>query len=341
MISRLAVLGATFAAMVWSAAAVAQTSVLEEVRTVSSGSEPVERTLEIAAAGSYRLTLTDLQVPAALTSVKAAVTNETTLVGTTATTPANATGTLDFDVAASTFTIRIVGQPAAGTSGAVGVRVTRSSDSAVIQQFVVTFAPPAAAPPANRGTLVETFTPSATGTYEVTLTDLGIPEPIPNMILSVTRVGGSIVATLPAAGSTSFNGEAGVDYQVVADAMAASNVNAGLFGVRIRNTATNAAVFNEIVTIGRVQEIGKVTLSAGAHTLTLSDLAFPAPLAQSGVALAIGGQVAATVAAPGSQTSRPPAVNTPSMRSPLPQLPAPAATASKCALKVGHPPSVP
>jgi hypothetical protein len=293
-------LAATMAALILSGVAVAQTSLLQEVRTISSGAEPVEHALDITQGGAYQLTLTDLKVPAALTSVKLAITSDTTVIGTTATTASSATSVLDFNAIPGSFVIRIVGKPAAGSSGSVGVKVTRTADSAVIQEFVAAIAAPPAAVPDNRATLDATFTPASTGTYEVVLSDLGLPEAIPNLILSVTRVGGSLVATLPGAGTTSFAGDGGAAYKIVALAEASSSVNAGLFGVRVRDAATANTVFSRTVTVGRVEQLGSAVLSAGTYTLSLADFQFPAPLTQSGVALSLDGQIAALASRPGT-----------------------------------------
>lgn len=282
----------------------AQTPLLEEVSTLSSGAAPIERSFDISQTGAYQLTLTDLRVPAPLTSVKVAVTQGTTLLGTTTATPGTPSAAFNFDVAsAGTVVIRVVGKlPTASGSGNVGVRVTRVADAAVVQDFVSTLAAPAAPVDENRGIVDETFTAQAAGLYEVSLADLAIPQPLTGLILSVTRVGGGIVATLPNAGamSTTFNVDAAADYKVVAIGESAVPLNAGLFSVRVRDTGSGANVLSRTVTIGRVQQLGKVTLAAGAHTLTLTDFQFPAGLSQVGAALSLDGQSDVALGASGS-----------------------------------------
>jgi len=279
----------------------AQTALLDEVHTISGGAEPVEKTLDITQSGAYQLTLTDLQLPAALTAVKLAVTRGTTVIGTAGTAAPNLSTVLSFDATPGTYVVRVVGAPAASAgSGTVGVKVTRASDASTLQDFVAAIAAPPAAVPENRAILDTTFTPTAAGKYEVVLSDLGLPQALPNLILSVTQVGGALLTTLPGAGTTSFAGQAGVAYKIVALAESAPDVNAGLFGVRVRDSASGNVVLSRAVPVGRVRQLGAVVLTAGAHVLSLTDFQFPAALSQVGAALSLDGQLAALTLAPGA-----------------------------------------
>jgi len=135
------------------------------VKTLSAGATPLEHSFGVTQTGSYQVTLTDLQLPAALSSAKLAVTSGTTVLTTASTTAGTPTGTANFrcDVAGDAGD-RIVGQLATGqSSGNVGVRITRAADSAVIQDFVGALGSPAAVAKENRGTLDENFTAQAAG----------------------------------------------------------------------------------------------------------------------------------------------------------------------------------
>src|SRR6202008_2042641 len=109
---------------------------------------------------------------------------------------------------------------------------------------------PDGAPLENRTTLNETFTAATSGNYEVSLSDLGLPQTLAGgLILAVSSVGG-VAVQLPAAGTATFPAVAGVEYRVVAAGESATPLNAGLFSVRIRDTGSGAAVFSRTVTIG-------------------------------------------------------------------------------------------
>jgi len=181
------------------------------------------------------------------------------------------------------------------------VRITRVDSGAVIQDFVGTLASAEAASLENRSTLNENFTATTTGNYEVTLTDLNMPQPLAGgLIASVTKVGGNVLATLPAAGSATFAADAGTSYKVVAAGESATPLNGGLFSVRVRDTGSNAVVFSRTVTIGRVQRVGSAVLGAGPHALSLTDFQFPAALTQVGAAVTLDGQSVVTATTSGS-----------------------------------------
>ena len=281
------------------AAAHAQTALLDEVHTLSGVTEPVEHPFDITQAGAYELTLTDLKLPAALTSAKLAVTRAATVVGTAAVTAASASAVLSFDATPGTYVVRIVGNPSASGAGAVGVKIARASQTTAFHEFVAPITAPTPDVPDNRSILEETITPTVTGNYEVVLADLAFPQTLPDLLLSVTEVGGAQVAVLLAAGTATFAAQAGVAYKILAIAESPVSVNAGLFSVRIRQSGASTNVFARTVRVGRVQQLGTVSLNAGAHVLSLNDLQFPVALAEKGAALILDGASAALTTAGG------------------------------------------
>jgi hypothetical protein len=295
MISRLArsIGVVALAVFALSGVARAQTALLDEVRTLSDGAAPVEHALDITQAGSYELTITDLKLPAALTSAKLAVTRGTTVVGTASTTASTASAVLSFEATPGAYVIRIVGRPAAAGSGTVGVKVTRANETTALNEFVASIASPPAATPENRTVLEETITPTVRGPYEVERADFALPQALPDLLMSVTQVGGPQVAVLPTAGTATFAAQAGVSYKILAIGESPTSVNAGLYSVRVRQAGASTNLFSRTVTVGRVEGIGTVTLGAGAHVLSLNDLQFPAPLDEKGAALVRDGAVAA------------------------------------------------
>jgi hypothetical protein len=90
------------------------------------------------------------------------------------------------------------------------------------------------------------------------------------------------------------------DYQIFVIGQAQAGGTAGLFGATVRSVASGAAVFSKTVSIGDVADLGSVTLAAGAHTVTLSDFAFPTALTQSGVVVVRDGVAAAGLSSPGN-----------------------------------------
>jgi MYXO-CTERM domain-containing protein len=299
MISRLArwIWGALLFVAAVGGVANAQTVLLDEVRTLSAGAAPVEHAFDITQAGSYRLVFTDLKFPRALTSGKLAVTRGTTVVGTANVDAINSTATLDFDATAGSYVVRVVGTPETGRQGNVGIVITRSGETASFNEFVATIAAPPVPSPSNQAVLEDAFTPSVAGSYEVVLTDAALPEALPDLLLSVNEPGVGVVAQLSAAGTTTFSAQAGVEYQIAVIGASSVSTNAGLFSVRVRPAGTSANIFSRTVPVGRVQSVGSVTLSAGAHVLSVNDLLFPSALTQKAASLLSDGALAVTGAA--------------------------------------------
>jgi hypothetical protein len=298
MISRLALWMLIVPAIVLTGTSTvhAQTALLDEVHTVSGGATPVEKSFAITQAGTYKLTLTDLKAPAALTSVKLAVTSGATVLGTVSTTPANLSPVLSFDAPVGTVVVRVVGKPATSAGfGSVGVKVMQDTPTGPVsvQEFVARFDAPLTSDPERFVKLDETITLATNGTYEVVLTDIGLPQTLPALTLGITEEGAGQPAVLPAPGSATFTGQAGVRYNILALAEAAAAVNAGLFSVRIREVASGNYVYKRTVAVGRVEQLGTVVLTAAPYVLSLTDFQLPAALAQKGAALTLDGNLAA------------------------------------------------
>ncbi len=307
MISRLALwMGVALTAGTFvNGVALAQTApLLQEVHTLSGAATPIEHELDITQAGSYQLQLTDLHQPAAFTSLKLAVTNGTAVLGTLtlgSTTPA----VLTFDAPQATLFIRVVGTPdATKGTGSVGVSVTKVGDSTPLQSFVETIGVPSPGLPDNQASIDDTFTPTVSGDYQVVLTDMTLPQSLNDLILSVVRVGdpAPLVTIAGGAGTSTavtFTAVANVNYHVVALAESDATLKAGLFSVRMIDAGGNTT-FSRTKALGRVEQLGTVTLTAGPQVLQLTDLQFPVALSQVGAVLALDGQRAAIATVSGS-----------------------------------------
>ncbi len=282
----------------WFAAPGSAQVPFDEIRTLTRGPTPVVRDFTIATAGVYRLTLTDLAVPTAFTSLQAAVTRGNTVVATL-----TAAGSVDVDASVTgNYTLRVIGIPATSArAGSFGARlVNPAAGDAVVLEFAEAIDSPPAATPPNRRTVDTTFDVVDAGTYEVSLVDHVFPAALTTLTLAILRDGGStLAAQLGAAGTTSFAATPG-RYRLLVIGESPPATNAGAFGVRVRNAANQSVLFSSSEAVGQVRGLDIPALQAGAHQLALTDLAFPAPLTRSGALLTAGADLVARRDTPGT-----------------------------------------
>ncbi len=288
----------------------AQTTLFSEVHTVASPDigPPFEGSFSIATAGTYRATLTDFGVGpplnAPLAAVKLAITRDGAVVGT----PIAATGTLDFDATAGNYEVRVVGS--AGTdagSGPFGVQISKVADSSQVASFSSSLALDPLTQPANRRLLDDQFSVGTTGNYDITVSDLQLPQSLAVLTLVVIEESAPApIAVLPqnASDTPPFTKTvtltAGVRYRVFAVGEAAQD--AGLFSVVVRASGTTAAsVFSRTLPVGTVTQIAAPVLTAGNYTLGVTDLAVPVALTSVRAAVVFDGNAVAQLAATGNQ----------------------------------------
>lgn len=285
-------------ALMLAGASWAQTvTLLDEVSTVAAAGAavPVELSVDITTAGNYEVTLTDLGAPgAALASVRLAVTRGAEVIGT----PLTATGTLSFAATADTrYVIRVTGTPGAAIgSGLIRVDVRNPATTTLINSFVAMLAPPPGEPAAGQFVLDNGFTVTSTGSYTVTLRDLLLPQVLPDLLLAVVEEGGSLVAALssatgnPAAQTVTLT--AGTRYRLFSIAVPATPSSGGLYSFEVV-AAGGTTILSRTVPVGGAVFLASVNLPAGAHTLAVDDLAFPAPLGAVVVDVVKAGQIVA------------------------------------------------
>lgn len=271
--------------------AFAQQPLLNEIRTIATDSEPVEKSFEIPADGEYTLTLTDFAFPEGLDAIRLAVTRGSTVVTTLSAPAVNQR----FTTTAGTHVLRVVGIPS--SSGSFGVEVKAVSGSSTPLQFAGALGLTTQAVD-GRGLVASTFTTPAAGNYTVKLSDLQLPRALETLTLAITRPGSPDVFTMTAAGTQTFALQAG-EYRIYAVGQAVAGETAGLFAVDVRAASTSAIVFTQAMPIGEVVSLGTATTGAGAHTLTLTDFAFPVALTLSGAVIARDSTVAARLPTPG------------------------------------------
>lgn len=288
------------------------TPLLSEVQTIATASTgvPIEHEVDISAAGTYQIILTDLGAlltpTAPLSSVKLAVTSGGTLVGT----PLVGAGTLTLNAAAAgTYVIHVVGKPGTGIgSGPIGIQVL--SGTTTVDSFSDNIALPAQPLPGQEVALNDSFPIATSGTYLVVLQDLGIPQSLGNGALTLLLVDEATqtpVQVLPdPANNNALQAnvalQSGHTYAVFAIGQAPAGVSGGLYSVAVIPPGGGTPAYAKTVPIGSTTLLGSPTLTAGAHTIAVTDLKYPAALSQVEVAVVLNGQFAAPVMGASTQS---------------------------------------
>jgi len=148
----------------------------------------------LPSAGTYTVSLTDFQFPAALNSLSLATVQDGTLLGT----PLSSAGNLNINGASGALSLILFAQAAAATSGLFGITVTSGGPNSV---FDVTQAV---------GALftAEQFSIVTAGRFSVTATDLGFPANFANYDTIVTQ-GAKQVGSIFGGGTFNFNATPG------------------------------------------------------------------------------------------------------------------------------------
>lgn len=178
--------------------------------------------VDIATAGSYRITLTDFQFPASLQTLALNASQSGSILGTL-----NAAGApLDITAAAGRVFISVIAQPPSpATSSLFGLQVTPSGGAAPLLSVTQ-----------GVGELFvsRTVAVATAGRYDVTLTDLDFPVTFADLALAVTR-GSTRVGNIFGGGTFSFDATPG-DYAINFIATPNSTQKAGTYGLRVSPT---------------------------------------------------------------------------------------------------------
>ncbi len=258
---------------------------------------PVEHAFSATTVDALTVTLTDLQTPAAFTSLQIAVTLGDALVGSANVpyTQGTAAATVAVPAAAGNYVLRVIGVPNATQGfGSFGVCVTSNADVTHTciagDSYSGTIVAPATPSSSGSSTLNTSFTTTAAGSYVVTLIDDAFPAALQSAAAGVSLGSTPVnVAPILAGTPTTLTLAANTTYQLLVGAVANSMPMAGLYGVRITDPS-GAAVFDHTVPVGGLGPAKIVTnSSAQTLTLTLADEGYPAPLASLGAAVTLGG----------------------------------------------------
>ena len=233
---------------------------------------PVGTTMAVgtptATAGSGVFTLTDLQYPAALTSLAAVVTLTGQVVG-----QLNASGSMSFTATAGTYDVfaaatPIAAAPAAGsyalelapTSGAPWLSIGRGVTGAGSALSAYSF---------------DAIIPGA-GSYTVSLTDFRFPAPLASARMAVVQGGALLGTPLASTGSLSVSAAQGPLSAVI---FAQAQSGGSLFGVDAAS-GTATAVLDATQAVGAIFNAQQLSITAaGSYSVTATDLGFPAVFA--------------------------------------------------------------
>ena len=263
---------------------------------VSGAPAPTEETFSISAAQDLVVTLTDLQVPAELSTATVVVTQADALIGSaTLTSPATSAS---FPIAGANgpYTLRVFGSPNSGFSvGTFTVCVApKSSPANCIQDASlagnITAAGSAADPTIS--TISATLTVSSAGSYTVSFTDDNFPVTLavaPNLALFQ----GSQPIALAIQSGASFTLSPGT-YTLLGIAQANAQTQAGLYSVTIAGPSGVAPVLSATYPVGVLPPVLQVTNPvAQPLSVQVTDFGFPTPLASAAAVLVSGGTVLA------------------------------------------------
>jgi hypothetical protein len=245
---------------------------------------PPPQTLTISKAGDYSVTLTDLQLPAALNSLSLAIVTPTQNLLTLA-----AAGSQSVTLAAGTYTVQVLARAASGAvGGSFGVQVTAAGSTSPTWQYsdsVGAYSPP---PTTGQSVLSTKVTAPSAGSYTLTVTDLAFPASLSSMTAILLNDCGTTpgcttapVTPTPIAGpiiSTPVTLAAGT-YDLFIIATASSPELQGLYSVELAPTGGGAPLYNAAVPVGELPApIALNFNTAGAASLALTDLQVPLPL---------------------------------------------------------------
>src|SRR5262245_17221471 len=259
---------------------------LEATATLGKKPDAVVLDFEVAAAGSYRITLTDFGTatgPLRMARADTAVLRGSELLRSAGVTSASSTGvaTATFNATPGTHRLVLIGQPAANaTVGSAGVRVDEPSTGNVLVETVQTFRvpPPPLASPAD----VELELAVPAGSYTLKTADFALPQALAALHTTVIRRSDSALLAnmVPAATPIALSAGSADTFEIFVHAELTASAKRGLAGIALRDAASTI-VHHEVVELGAWPFRYPFDVAAPANmTATLADLQFPAPLAQ-------------------------------------------------------------
>ena len=294
---------------------------------VTSPTQPV--TFTITPAEDLVVTLTDLEIPAELTSAGVVVTQAGAIVGSGQLTNPATNASVSLPAASGVYTLSVFGVPGASYSvGSYSLCVApKASPSNCITQsatgaasgandspsFAGTIAAQNSAKDPTVSTLSTTLSVATAGSYTFNFTDLSFPTAL-NTAPNLALFQGSQVIIPPGqtgpaiASGTALTLSTG-QYTLLSIAQADQTIQQGLYQITIAGPSGTQPLLSTAIPVGLLPAAAMfLNPSAQSVTLTVSDYGFPGALASASALLTAGGTVVgATSAAGGAQSFAAPA----------------------------------
>ncbi|HEY2686502.1 MAG TPA: hypothetical protein VGI93_23525 [Steroidobacteraceae bacterium] len=261
------------------------------VATTKGDPAPAEYSFTTTASEVLTLTLTDIQEPAAFTSLSVAVTLNDTLVG-SATVDATHKATVAIPAAVGTYTVHVVGAPDSTQGfGSFGACVTRNSDPTprtciAADSYSGNIEIPNTPSSTPTSQVSTQFTSTTAGTYTVTLSDDAFPVALGTLSGLISN--GATQTVITAGAPMQVTLTAGTQYQLLLFAQTNATVMAGLYGIKVVDPA-GAVLFDRSEPVGSIAPVTEITNpKAQALTLKLQDYGYPSALSGLGAAVTLG-----------------------------------------------------
>ncbi len=251
---------------------------------VAANPVPPAQSFTITQAGSYVVTLTDLQLPTALASLSLAIANPTAMAVTL-----SGAGSQTVTLATGTYTVQVLALAASGAiGGTFGVQLAPAAGGAVVWQYEDAVGAANPAPSTGQSVLSTKFSVAAAGTYNLSVTDFAFPAALSSLNLIVLNDCGTVVgcvtapvAPTPGVGpnySAQLTLTAGT-YDLFVVAAADPATLQGLYGIQIVGGSPGTALYANTVSVGLLPAAIPIAVPAsGTVSLQLADLAVPAAL---------------------------------------------------------------
>jgi hypothetical protein len=267
---------------------------------------PTQLAFTITSAEDLQVTLTDLQIPAAISSAEVVVTQGDAVVGEAALATPATTATFSITGAVGAYTLWVFGQPGANYSvGTFTACVApKASPSACISSASLAgniTADSAAANP-TLSTLSTQLTVTTQGSYTFTFSDFQFPVAL-SVAPNVALFQGSTPVQLGIPSGTAVTLSPGV-YTLLAIAEADQTAKAGLYGITVTGPAGTTPLLNTTMAVGQTTQSSPFNNSAAQSlTLQVTDFSFPGPLGSAGALLTSGGTSLGQASAGGGATT--------------------------------------
>jgi hypothetical protein len=274
-----------------------------ETRMVASANAPAptQASFNIPATQDLVVTFTDLQVPGPVVSASVVVTQGVTIAAMAQLAAPATTAAASLPAANGDYTLYVIGVPNPGFSvGTFTVCVApKASPSNCIQSASLSgnITAQSTANDPTISTLTANLSVTAAGAYTFNFKDLQFPVAL-NLAPNIALFQGSTPIQLGIANGGILTLSPGT-YTLLAIAQADQSIKSGLFGLTISGPGMTP-LFDAAVPVGLTNAVAPFNNPASQSvTLTVSDYAFPGPLASASAMLTAGGSALGTASATG------------------------------------------